>query len=188
MPALFEQPWPEGEYRFFQLGFVVDDLVEAAGRWASVFGIGPFHLLRPTSAECTRGDTTSVIELQVGVAQSGPVQIELIQQRCTTPSIFLDHHGSGRGALHQLCTITAEYDAKVAGFQALGYAVAAVLHAPGQRVAFIDTVTDFGFYTEIVDAPPEFLRNLAAIAETCAEWDGVTDPVRLLTRDGYRVP
>ena len=26
MPALFEQPWPEGDYRFFQLGFVVDDL------------------------------------------------------------------------------------------------------------------------------------------------------------------
>ena len=28
---LFEQPWPEGEYRLFQLGFVVDDLLAAAG-------------------------------------------------------------------------------------------------------------------------------------------------------------
>ena len=28
--AFFEQPWPEGEYRLFQLGFVVDDLLAAA--------------------------------------------------------------------------------------------------------------------------------------------------------------
>ena len=28
---LFEQKWPEGEYRFFQLGHVVDDLLAAAG-------------------------------------------------------------------------------------------------------------------------------------------------------------
>ena len=38
---LFEQPWPEGEYRLFQLGHVVDDVVSAAATWARVFGIGP---------------------------------------------------------------------------------------------------------------------------------------------------
>ena len=31
---LFEQPWPESEYRFFQLGFVVNDLLSAAAAWA----------------------------------------------------------------------------------------------------------------------------------------------------------
>ena len=25
--TLYEQPWPEGEYRLFQLGFIVDDLL-----------------------------------------------------------------------------------------------------------------------------------------------------------------
>ncbi|WP_156663093.1 hypothetical protein [Mycobacterium sp. 1274761.0] len=33
---LFQQPWPEGEYRIFQLGFVVDDLLAAACRHATV--------------------------------------------------------------------------------------------------------------------------------------------------------
>jgi hypothetical protein len=125
--------------------------------------------------------------LQVGVAQSGPVQIELIQQHCDTPSIFLEHHGSGHGMLHQLCTITSDFDGKKAHYQQLGYELATELNSPRQRVAFIDTVDDFGFYTEVVEAPPDFLPSLAAIARTCAEWDG-RDPVRLLTRDGYRTP
>ena len=34
---------------------------------------------------------------------------------------------------------------------------------------------------------PGFVAGLAKIARTCAEWDG-TDPVRILTRDGYRTP
>jgi hypothetical protein len=186
---LFEQPWPDGEYRLFQLGFVVADLVPAAARWAAVFGIGPFHVLPPTPAEYVCGDTTATIDLQVAVAQAGPVQIELIQQRCDTPSIFRDHVAGGRvGALHQLCTVTADFDAKIAGFQALGYEVATMLDRPGLRVAYVGTVDDFGFYTEVVEAPPDLLPNLAAIARTCADWDGVTDPVRLLTRTGYRVP
>lgn len=188
LPALFEQTWPEGDYRFFQLGFVVDDLLGAAHRWASVFGVGPFHVLPPTPVDYTQRGTTSVVDMQVAVAQAGPVQIELIHQRCDTPSIFLDHAAAGRGGFHQLCTITSDYEAKVAGFQALGYEVASELHGPRERLAFIDTLADFGFYTEVVDAPPGFLPSLAAIARTCAGWDGITDPVRLLTRDGYRVP
>lgn len=42
---LFEQSWPDGEYRFFQLGFVVDDLIAAAMNWTKVFGVGPFHIM-----------------------------------------------------------------------------------------------------------------------------------------------
>ena len=55
------------------------------------------------------------------------------------------------------------------------------------RVAYINTADDFGFYTEILDQNAQLLGLLANIADTCAHWDG-TDPVRLLTRDGYRVP
>ena len=57
----------------------------------------------------------------------------------------------------------------------------------GQHLAYFDTVDDFGFYTEIVEEVPGFLESLDRIARACAEWDG-TDPVRILTRDGYRTP
>ena len=119
--------------------------------------------------------------MQIAVAQAGPVQIELIQQHAGGPTIF---HGF-RG-LHQLCTVTDDVDAKVGRYRAQGYDVAAELTGR-QRVAFVDTFADFGFYTEVVEGTPRFLDDLAGIARTCAEWDG-RDPVRLLTRDGYRTP
>jgi hypothetical protein len=179
---LYEQPWPEGEYRFFQLGFVVDDVVAAAARWATAFGVGPFHVLPKRATQWRAGGTTVALEMQVAVAQAGPVQVELIQQHDDVPSIFRDHPGG----LHQLCTVTSDVDAKVAELGALGYELAGEFTG-AQHVAFVDTTADFGFYTEVVEGTAEFLGQLAAIDRTCASWDG-TDPVRLLTRDGYRTP
>jgi hypothetical protein len=130
---LYEQSWPDGDYRLFQLGFVSEgDLVADALRWVEVFGVGPFHVLGPIEAACTHRGEASGITIEVAVAQAGPVQIELIAQRCARPSVF-------------------------------------------------------GFFTEIVDATPGFVGGLSAMARTCAEWDGV-DPVRIVTREGYRTP
>lgn len=178
--TLYEQPWPEGEYRFFQLGFVVEDVVAAATRWSSTFGVGPFHVLPRRTTEWAADGATLQIGFQVAVAQAGPVQIELIQQLDDTPTIFRDHPSG----LHQLCTVTSDIDAKVAQLAAAGYELVGEFTG-AQRVAFVDTYEDFGFFTEIVEGTPEFLAQLGGIARTCAEWDG-TDPVRLLTRDGYR--
>lgn len=183
---LYQQPWPEGEYRLFQLGFVVGDLVAAAERWARVFGVGPFHVLPRMEVDATyRGDPSGV-DMQVAVAQAGPVQIELIQQFCDRPSIYLDLFDKGESGLHQLCTVTSDYEGKKAYYDGLGYELASEIGGR-QRVAFFDTVEDFGFMTEVVEETSGFLAQLAAISETCAHWDG-TDPVRVLTRDGYRTP
>ena len=58
----------------------------------------------------------------------------------------------------------------------------------GQHVGFFDTFDDFGFYTELAEDVPGFVEGLTRVARTCAEWDGTTDPVRILTREGYRTP
>nr|CRL79109.1 glyoxalase [Mycolicibacterium malmesburyense] len=184
---LFEQPWPEGDFRFFQLGHVVDDVVEAAAEWARVFGVGPFHVLPVADQVADYGGETRTVQIQVAVAQAGPVQIELIQQHCQTPSIYSEWSRGGTSSFHQIATVTGDYDSKTAHFASLGYPVAAQSVGGGFRVAYIDTVADFGFYTEVVEAPPAFLDHVRRISETCAAWDG-SDPVRIMTRDGYRVP
>jgi hypothetical protein len=184
---LYEQPWPDGDFRFLQIGFVVDDVIDAAARWAAVHGIGPFHVLPVVEQQMIHRGALAPVSLQVGVAQAGPAQIELIQQHCDRPSIYRDWSRDGTCAFHQLATVTAEYDGKKAQFERLGYEVVAESESGRFRVAYVDTVADFGFYTEVVDPPPGFLAQLRTISETCATWDG-TDPVRLLTRDGYRVP
>lgn len=184
---LFQQPWPEGEYRFFQIGFVVDDLLDAAARWARTFGVGPFHVLPARESECRYRGEESAFEMQVGVAQAGPVQIELITQLCDRPSIIRDIFARGESGLHQLCTVTPDYEGKRAHYQSLGHELVGEITGPTQRVGYFDTFADFGFVTEVVEETPEFLDQLAVISRTCAEWDG-TDPVRILRRGGYDTP
>jgi Glyoxalase/Bleomycin resistance protein/Dioxygenase superfamily len=184
---LYQQPWPEGEYRMFQLGFVVDDVFGDAARWASVFGVGPFHVLPRVETPCTYHGAASAVDVQIAVAQAGPVQIELIQQRCDRPSVYRDLVGKGESGFHQLCTVTPDYDGKIRHYERLGYELVTEMVVQGQHLAYFDTVDDFGFYTEVVEDTPGFVASLDRIAQTCAAWDG-SDPVRVLTRDGYRTP
>lgn len=178
-PPLFEQPWPEGEYRFFQLGFVVRDLSQAAERWVRVFGAGPFHVMPVFEFQMTCAGARTAVTAQVAVAQMGPVQIELIQQLCDRPSIFRDWSREGSCAMHQVATVTNAFESKKSHYEALGYSIAAENVNSPIRVAYIDTVSDFGFYTEVVESSPGFLANLGAMARTGADWDG-SDPLRLL--------
>lgn len=185
--TIFQQTWPEGEFRFFQMGFVVDDLVATAHRWAEVHGVGPFHVLPAREVEYIHRGEPSTIDMQVAVAQAGPVQIELIHQRDDRPSVFRGFPPNGSCGFHQICTVVTDYAATIEAYARHGHPVACEF--PGSRsapsVAYIDTLADLGFFTEIVESTPAFLQQLAAISETCAAWDG-TDPVRELTRDGYR--
>lgn len=186
---LFSQPWPEGGYRLFQLGFVVDDLVGSAHEWATTFGVGPFHLLPARDVACTYRGTATGVTMQVGVAQAGPVQIELIAQLCDRPSVFGELARTGPSGFHQVCTLTDDYDGTLAHYRERGYEVACELTGLGARdprVAYVDTHAALGFFTEVAERTDLFVSQLAAIAATCADWDG-TDPVRLLTRDGYEV-
>jgi hypothetical protein len=180
---LYQQPWPEGEYRFFQLGFVVDDIAAAARQWAEVHGVGPFLVSPVIEMNAIVGGQPAPVSIQVGLAQAGPVQIELIQQHCDRPSIFRDW-GS---PFHQLATITSDVDGRVRHLQERGYELVGEVTTPELKVAYVDTTADFGFYTEIVSTHPAFLARWQGVADACATWDG-SDPVRFQTRDGYRVP
>lgn len=187
---LFEHRWPDGEFRLFQLGFVVPELFSAASRWVQVFGVGPFHVMPRTQSACRYRGADADVDIQIGVAQAGPVQIELIRDHSRGPSVFAEmasRHGGNPFGFHQVSTLTRDYDAKLAHYLDQNYGLACELGGSGQRVAFVDTVAEFGFFTEIVEEKPSFQANLATIADTCESWDG-TDPIRILTRDGYRVP
>jgi hypothetical protein len=188
MPNTFYQgSWPTGEYRFFQIAWVVDDVIAAAARWADVYGVGPFHVLpRRKQSVRYRGELTE-IELQIAITQSGPVQLELISQTGGDASVYREIYPQGRSGVHHMCTISGAYDETLAHYAAKGYPVIAEVEGGAFRVAYCDTHKDFGFISELVEDNPMFRGQLTAISETCAAWDG-QDPVRLLVRGGYRVP
>jgi hypothetical protein len=118
----------------------------------------------------------------------GPLQIELIQPHSDAPSVYRDVFDRGEGGVHQLSTVTRDFDAAMAHYTGLGYQPWNELDTAIGRVAYFDTRSDFGLVTEVIEESPGFLRALARTSAACARWDGV-DPIRILRPEGgYDVP
>ena len=100
MALLFSEP---GRQHFVQLAYHVADLDDAIERWHATTGIGPFFLRRhiPLANVCYRGEP-SKLEIGAAMAQSGDMQIELIQQHCDTPSAFRDMFRRTEEGLHHV--------------------------------------------------------------------------------------
>jgi Glyoxalase/Bleomycin resistance protein/Dioxygenase superfamily len=179
---LVQDPFPSGDYSWFQLAFVVDDLEAAALRWVEAYGIGPFYVLPangPAPARY-RGEP-SELDVQIAVTQAGPVQIELVHQRCDNPSVFRDVYASGQAGVHHIATMTGDFDAAIVHYRGLGYEPVTELHSGMGRVAFVDTFAALGLMTEVVERDEGLVSALVGTARVCASWDG-SDPIRVLGR------
>jgi hypothetical protein len=167
---------PTGEYRFFQIAWIVDDLMTTIRKWVEVYGVGPFHVMPSRKARARYRGEEVEFEMQLAVVQSGPVQLEFIQQKDDLPSVYREVYPPGTGGVHHTR----------AHYERLGYpSIAQIIGA--MRVEYFDTRKDFGFITELVENNEIFVGHLRNHARICAEWDG-RDPIRFLTRDGYRTP
>ena len=172
---MFEQSWPDGDYRMFQVGVVVDDLLAACADFARVFGMGPFHVFPRIETDCWYRGIDTAVDLQIAVAQAGPVQFELIQQHCDRPSVYRELAGTRHPhppALHDHLRLPGQ-EGVVRGARATRWCRRCT--CAGSTSAFVDTLADFGFYTELAEDVPGFVEGLTRVARTCAEWDG-TDP------------
>jgi hypothetical protein len=177
---LYADASPTGDYRWVQLSFVVDDVVAAAQRWVDLYGVGPFYVLPasgPRPARYRGADTE--LDIRIAVTQAGPLQVELVEQRCDNPSVFRDVFARGQSGVHHVATMTDDFDAAVDHYARLGHVPVTELDTGMGRVAYVDTFDAVGVMTEIVERSVGFTRSLAGTAKVCALWDG-TDPVRQL--------
>ena len=73
-----------------QVGIVVRDIEAAMRHWVEVCGVGPwFYTDRlAVTAFTYAGERYDDIHLSIALANSGDVQLELIQQRCDRPSMY----------------------------------------------------------------------------------------------------
>lgn len=176
---------PQGEYRFFQVSFVVEDIVAAAQRWGRVFGVGPFFVMPRRRLDCWYRGTTGTLEIQVALAQSGPAQIELVQQFNDVPSVYRDVYAAGQGGFHHICTITDRYEETLERYVRLGFPIGSKIESP-VRAAYVDTREGFGFFSEVVERTAAHTAAMGDIAAASEGWDG-SDPVRMTARAGYEV-
>ncbi|MDR2857022.1 MAG: VOC family protein [Novosphingobium sp.] len=165
---------------FMQVAFIVEDLEAAALNWIRTTGIGPFFTVPHIQlAEYDyRGVKGSGLDFSVAIAQSGGIQIELIQQHCDSPSAYRDTIARGQQGFHHLAIYCEDYDAAYAHYSAQGFNPAVSGIFGPLRFSYFDTSAAIGCMVELIEEDPtetDFFKRIAAAAEG---WDGVTEPLR----------
>lgn len=165
---------------FMQAAFMVEDLEAAAMNWVRTTGVGPFLVVPHIElAEYDyRGVKSAGLDFSVALAQSGGVQIELIQQHCDNPSAYRDTIAKGSQGFHHLAVYCEDYDASYRHYRDQGF-VSAVDGVFGtMRFSYIDTSAAIGCMVELVEESPAQSEFFARLAAEARSWDGITDPIR----------
>lgn len=163
-----------------QLAYIVRDIEAAMAHWSGVLGVGPWFYKERVAVTHFRyqGRESALPVMSIAFANSGQLQVELIQQRNDAPSMYLDFlNRHGEGAQH-IAFWTDRFDDQIARLHAAGYSEG---HAGqvGQRGRFAylvhpDLPGNVVEVSEQTGGKAEFFRE---IAQASVGWDG-RDPVR----------
>lgn len=167
-----------GEIR--QLGYVVPDIEAAMALWHGRLGIGPwFYNPRVEVKNYRYRGQHHEQTLCIALANSGAMQVELIQPREDVPSMHLDFLRAGRVGLQHVAYWTRQFRQDLSRLQALGFEVAMSGEVGGERgpFAYFDTEFHPGTVMELSDISGPKGRMFEIIREASEGWDG-RDPVR----------
>lgn len=172
---------PPGAVR--QIGFVVRDIDAAITSWLRI-GIGPWFVMRDLRLRTRyRGEPCEVVQ-SMALANSGPLQIELIVQHGDTPSIFTEFLAARGEGFHQLAWWVDDIDAALRSARDTGLPVVwEPADDGGVRYAYVEPPGGPVAIIEIMELNP-ITEGMAALVRGASEnWDG-TDPVRSLLTGG----
>jgi len=166
-----------------QNGYVVRDIDAAMGAWIA-HGVGPWFYFERVETDWFRHrGVDSPLEMSVALANSGHLQLELIQQRNDAPSLYREFLDSGRHGFQHVSYWSTDYQALYDEALALGYLVGhegciggeqgrfAYLEKPGTEPA--ETLIEI---SDVSGPKGLFFQH---VREVAAEWDG-SEPIRKL--------
>jgi hypothetical protein len=150
-----------------QFGFVIPDIQAAINQWAAL-GVAPWLIIPEftLSGSRYRGELSEPV-VSIALANTGDMQIELIQQHCDTPSAYREFMDATGGGLNQV----AYWVEDIEGTRA------AALDAGWTEVWFGDAGVKY-YYLEHPDSPValvelmelnEMSRGMGAMTQEAAE-------------------
>ncbi len=163
-----------------QNGYVVRDIEGAMRHWSATLGVGPwFYAERAPITDFTYRGAPSPIEVSIALANSGPLQLELIQQRNDAPSLYRDFLGAGHEGLQHIAYWTEDFAADRARALAAGYRIGHEGRTGNYGpFVYFDTETHPGTVVELSDIGGAKRRLFDHIERAARGWDGA-EPVRL---------
>lgn len=162
-----------------QNGYVVRDLDATIAAWRGL-GIGPWYTIRELSQRLRIRGVESEPIISIAFSNSGPLQIELIQQHNDAPSAYKEYTDQGREGFHHVAFWAEDYEASLASALSTGLKVFQDDGGGDTRFAYFeaDGVTSTAIELSELNAETAWMNRMVAAA--AADWDGVTDPVRSL--------
>jgi hypothetical protein len=162
-----------------QLGYVVDDIEAAMEHWHKVMGVGPWFYNPKVPIEDYRYDGKNYdVHNSVALANSGPVQVELIQTRNDAPSMYRDFMQAGNRGLQHVAFWTQTYDEDLALMEKEGF-IRKMSGKVGEngRFVYFDREYHPGTVIELSEVLGPKGKMFDMIREASEGWDG-SDPVR----------
>ncbi|KZM49783.1 VOC family protein [Labrenzia sp. OB1] len=162
-----------------QLGYVVDDIEAAMAHWYDIMGVGPWYYNPKVPIEDYLYDGKAYeVHNSVALANSGPVQVELIQTRNDAPSMYRDFKLAGHLGLQHVAFWTQNYDGDLAKMEADGFRqkMSGKVGENG-RFVYFDRQAHPGTVIELSEVVGPKGRLFDLIREASSGWDG-SDPVR----------
>lgn len=159
-----------------QIGYVVNDIEKAMAHWAATLGVGPWFYREEVDTTEFRyyGKPARIPKLSIAVANSGDLQLELIQQRDDAPSLYLDSlKRSGEGAQHIAYWTEDRFDEYGRMLLDRGYVEGhgGRMGTRGRFAYFINPELPSGMIelSEMTGGKGEYFRK---VREAAATWDG----------------
>jgi hypothetical protein len=162
-----------------QNGYVVRDIEAALKHWTEVVGVGPFWYFERVPIEDFRyRGEASPLEVSIALANSGDLQIELIQQRNDAPSMYRNFLATGNPGLQHVAYWTESFDRDLEDALAAGFTIgqSGQIGAAG-RFVYFESAGHAGTVVELSEISGEKGRFFGQIREAAAGWNG-SDPIR----------
>ena len=163
-----------------QNGYVVSNIERAMHHWINVLGVGPWFYIEQAQMDWFkhRGQSSDV-EVSIALANSGDLQIELIQQRNDAPSMYKEFLDAGHEGLQHMSYWTEDYAGLYRKALDHGFEVGHEGSINDGGFAYFDTQMHPGTVIEISDISGSKGRFFEYIRKRADEWDG-TDPIRAI--------
>jgi hypothetical protein len=162
-----------------QVGIVVRDIDKAMRHWIDVCGIGPWFVAEklPLTGFWYKEESYPDTHLTIALANSGEVQLELIEQRDDTPSMYRDFLAAGREGPQHWSSWPEDYRERFNRALRRGWSIGQRGESPRGPFVYFANEGHPGTVIEMAELTPARRRIFDAVRVAAIGWDG-GDPIR----------
>lgn len=157
-----------------QISYIVPDLQQAMRDYTERLGIGPWFVTEHFNPPgmLYRGEPTSP-DVAIGMTYSDHMNVELIQQRDDTPSVYRETLAKKGYGFHHWGLASDYFDRDLAAYRDRGEAVAfEVTLGGGNRIAYIDTTATLPGMIELIEVTDGVRSGFGNMYRISRDWDG----------------